>query len=259
MLNVLDLCSGIGGFTLGLEQTGFFKTVAFCENDNFCKKVLTKHWKDVKIYNDLLEIGNDPSKIKETFDVVVSGLPCQPYSLAGKQKGKKDDRHLWDYMFKIIKYKKPTWVVFENIPNFVSMALDDVCLDLENENYATQSFIIPACSVGAPHKRDRLWVIAKIMGDSTSYGRSKTYANKEKNRIINESKTGGMFQPPRTGTPKRKFKLDRWLSESSVCRISDGIPSQLDKDRLKALGNAIVPQIAFNIGLTIHTLYRKKL
>jgi|TARA_R110000796_G_scaffold62709_1_gene144643 DNA (cytosine-5)-methyltransferase 1 len=259
MFNVLDLCSGIGGFTLGLEQTGLFKTVAFCENDNFCKKVLNKHWKDVKIYNDLLEIGNDPSKIKEPFDVVVSGLPCQPYSLAGKQKGKKDDRHLWDYMFKIIKYKKPSWVVLENIPNFVSMALDDVCLDLENENYATQSFIIPACSVGAPHKRDRLWVIAKIMGDSSSYGRDEVDADKKKNRIVSKGKTRGMFQSPRTGTLKRNFKLDSWISESSVCRISNGVPSQLDKDRLKALGNAIVPQIAFNIGLTINTLYRKNL
>ena len=257
MLNVLDLCSGIGGFSLGLEQTGFFNTVAFCENDNFCKKVLRKHWKNVTIYNDLIEIGNDPSKIKETFDVVVSGLPCQPYSLAGKQKGKEDDRHLWDYMFKIIKYKKPTWIIFENIPNFVSMALDDVCLDLENENYSTQSFIIPACGVGALHKRDRLWVIAKIMGNSSSDGRLKTYTNKEESRFIGESKKRRMFKPTRAGSLQPKLNLNQWFSEPTVCRVSDGLPSKLDKDRIKALGNAIVPHIAFNIGLTIKTLYRK--
>ena len=256
MLNVLDLCSGIGGFSLGLEQTNFFKTVAFCENDNFCKKVLTKHWKDVTIYNNLLEIANDPSKIKETFDVVVSGLPCQPYSLAGKQKGKEDDRHLWDYMFKIIKYKKPTWVIFENIPNFVTMALDDMCLDLESENYSTQSFIIPACGVGALHKRDRLWVIAKIMGNPTSDGWFKTNTNKKKNRVVNKSKERRMFKPPRTGTSPQKLNLNQWVSEPSVCRVSNGVPSKLDRDRIIALGNAIVPHIAFNIGLTIKTLYR---
>jgi DNA (cytosine-5)-methyltransferase 1 len=136
------------------------------------------------------------------------------------------------------------------------MALDDMCLDLESENYSTQSFIIPACGVGALHKRDRLWVIAKIMGNPTSDGWFKTNTNKKKNRVVNKSKERRMFKPPRTGTSPQKLNLNQWVSEPSVCRVSNGVPSKLDRDRIIALGNAIVPHIAFNIGLTIKTLYR---
>jgi DNA (cytosine-5)-methyltransferase 1 len=166
MIKILDVCSGIGGFSLGLEATGGFDTVAFCEYDEFCRKVLNKHWPEVPIYKDLKEIGNEPTRLIQEFDLICGGIPCQPFSLAGKQKGKEDDRHLWPYMYEIIKHKKPTWVIVENVGGFVNVALDDVCLNLETEGYATQSFIIPACGVSAPHKRDRIWILGKLMDDS---------------------------------------------------------------------------------------------
>ena len=174
MIRILDICSGIGGFSLGLESTGGFDTVAFCEFDDFCRKVLNKHWPDVPIYKDLKEIGNEPERIIQDFDLICGGIPCQPFSVAGKKKGKEDDRHLWPYMYEIIKYKKPSWVIVENVGGFVNVALDDVCLDLETQGYATQSFIIPACSVEAPHRRDRIWILGKNLenpGRSLRQGR----------------------------------------------------------------------------------------
>jgi DNA (cytosine-5)-methyltransferase 1 len=170
MIKILDICSGIGGFSLGLEATGGFDTVAFCEFDDFCCKVLNKHWPNVPIYKDLKEIGNDPERIIQEFDLICGGIPCQPFSLAGKQKGKEDDRHLWPYMYAIVKSKKPTWVIVENVGGFVNVALDDVCLDLETQGYATQSFIIPACSVEAPHRRDRIWILGKLMANAHDTG-----------------------------------------------------------------------------------------
>jgi len=172
MIKILDVCSGIGGFSLGLEATGGFDTVAFCEFDEFCGKVLKKHWPDVPIYKDLKEIGNEPTRLIQEFDLICGGIPCQPFSLAGKQKGKEDDRHLWPYMYEIIKHKKPTWVIVENVGGFVNVALDDVCLDLETEGYATQSFIIPACGVEAPHRRERVWILGKLMANTNDTGDS---------------------------------------------------------------------------------------
>ena len=181
-IRILDLCSGIGGFSLGLEATGGFETVAFCEVEEFCCKVLNKHWPGVPIYNDLKELGNDPKRIVQEFDLICGGIPCQPFSVAGKQKGKEDDRHLWPYMFEIVKYKKPAWVIVENVGGFVNVALDDVCLNLEAEGYATQSFIIPACGVEAPHRRDRIWIIGKNMenpGRSLRQGSVKREAHED--------------------------------------------------------------------------------
>ena len=181
-IRILDLCSGIGGFSLGLEATGGFETVAFCEVEEFCCKVLNKHWPGVPIYNDLKELGNDPKRIVQEFDLICGGIPCQPFSVAGKQKGKEDDRHLWPYMFAIVKHKKPAWVIVENVGGFVNVALDDVCLNLEAEGYATQSFIIPACGVEAPHRRDRIWIIGKNMenpGRSLRQGSVKREAHED--------------------------------------------------------------------------------
>ena len=201
MIKILDVCSGIGGFSLGLEATGGFDTVAFCEYDEFCRKVLNKHWPDVPIYKDLKEIGNEPTRLIQEFDLICGGVPCQPFSVAGKKKGKEDDRHLWPYMFKIIKHKKPTWVIVENVGGFVNVALDDVCLDLETEGYATQSFIIPACGVSAPHKRDRVWILGKLMDDS------------KRNEHIEE--IGG-------GDGEEREDEKRQREEDSTSRISSG-------------------------------------
>ena len=176
---------------MGLEATGGFDTVAFCEFDDFCCKVLNKHWPNVPIYKDLKEIGNDPERIIQEFDLICGGIPCQPFSVAGKQKGKEDDRHLWPYMYEIVKSKKPTWVIVENVGGFVNVALDDVCLDLEAQGYATQSFIIPACSVEAPHKRDRIWILGKRFYDVGDTEHDGLASSKEQGRMLNESEEQG--------------------------------------------------------------------
>jgi len=187
VIKILDLCSGIGGFSLGLEATGGFETVAFCEFDEFCCKVLNKHWPGVPIYNDLKELGNDPRRIIQEFDLICGGIPCQPFSVAGKKKGKEDDRHLWPFMYEIVKHKKPTWVIVENVGGFVNVALDDVCLDLEAQGYATQSFVIPACSVEAPHRRDRVWILGKRVYDVGDTEHDGSSASKEQGGLLNKS------------------------------------------------------------------------
>ena len=233
MIKILDICSGIGGFSLGLEATGGFDTVAFCEFDDFCCKVLNKHWPNVPIYKDLKEIGNDPERIIQEFDLICGGIPCQPFSLAGKQKGKEDDRHLWPYMYEIVKSKKPTWVIVENVGGFVNVALDDVCLDLETQGYATQSFIIPACSVEAPHKRDRIWILGKLMANSKSSqsgeqtqweGREDTQRgsvnsrgleNKGGEDVANSNDTGDRT-PGRTTDGDRQKTVEGWQEQSQL-------------------------------------------
>ena len=200
MIRILDICSGIGGFSLGLESTGGFDTVAFCEFDDFCCKVLNKHWPDVPIYKDLKEIGNEPERIIQDFDLICGGIPCQPFSVAGKKKGKEDDRHLWPYMYEIIKHKKPSWVIVENVGGFVNVALDDVCLDLEAQGYATQSFIIPACSVEAPHRRDRVWILGKNLENP---GRALRQGRIEQGENADEVGQGDADQLERSGSTPR--------------------------------------------------------
>lgn len=155
MLKVLDLFSGIGGFSLGLEATGGFETVAFCECEDYPRKILAKHWPDVPIFNDVRTLDYDGP-----VDVISGGYPCQPFSLAGVRKGKEDDRHLWPSMLELIKKHRPTWVVGENVFGHVSMGLDQVLSDLEAHGYAARPFVIPACAVDAHHRRDRVWIIA---------------------------------------------------------------------------------------------------
>ena len=165
-LKILDLFSGLGGFSLGLERTGHFKTVAFCDNDKFSNLVLQKHWKGVKIYNNVKEITKERLEADgiESPDIITGGFPCQPFSVAGKQKGTSDDRHLWPEMFRIIKAFKPRFVIGENVRGIVNiqdgLVFETVCTDLESEGYEVQPFNIPAAGVGAPHRRERIWFIA---------------------------------------------------------------------------------------------------
>ncbi len=163
-MKVLDLFSGIGGFSYGLDQVGF-KTVAFCEMDQYCKLVLQKHWKGVKIYNDVKELkGQEVIKEHGTIDLITGGFPCQPFSIAGSRKGTNDNRHLWPEMFRLIKELKPRWIIGENVRNIISiqdgMVFENVCTDLEGEGYEVRAFNIPAAGIGAPHKRERIWIVA---------------------------------------------------------------------------------------------------
>ena len=171
-MKVLDLFSGIGGFSYGLEKLGF-KTVAFCEIDKFCKLLLQKHWKGIKIYDDVKEITKRQLEADgiELPEVITGGFPCQPFSVAGKQRGTDDNRHLWPQMFRIIRELAPRWVIGENVRGLVNiqdgMVFETVCTDLEGEGYEVRAFNIPAAGVGAPHRRERIWIIANAKSQGT--------------------------------------------------------------------------------------------
>ena len=168
MLRHVDLCSGIGGFALGFQWAELSKTIMFCDTEKWCREILAKNFPNVPITNDVKELANDPERLVPDHDILTAGYPCQPFSVAGRQKGEKDDRHIWPYIFRIIACKRPTWCVFENVYGHVALGLDKVLADLESEGYSTRTFIVPACGKDAPHRRDRLWIIARIVADTES-------------------------------------------------------------------------------------------
>ena len=270
MMKVLDLFSGIGGFSLGLERTGGFETIAFVEIEDAMRKVLGKHWPDVPIFEDIRKLkGEDIGHA----DVVVGGYPCQPFSTAGRRRGKEDDRHLWPEFNRIVAELRPTWVIGENVAGHISMGLDDVLSDLEGQGYACRTFVIPACAVDAPHRRDRVWTVAhaekqqrdggKLITKSRSAGRyvrelrrsdeHEAVADADDTRLQGREETGHPRSKRERGDkqPERCADLPRaaWLPEPDVGRVVDGVPNRVD--RLKALGNAVVPQIPEMIGYAI--------
>jgi len=156
-LNHLDLFSGIGGFSLGLERTGGFRTIGFCETDAYCTKVLQKNFPGIPIHGDIRELkGTDFGAV----DIITGGYPCQPFSVAGRQKGVEDPRHLWPEMFRVVQESRPTWVIGENVAGHIKLGLDSVLKDLESEGYRTRTFSVSASSVGANHQRERIWIVA---------------------------------------------------------------------------------------------------
>jgi DNA (cytosine-5)-methyltransferase 1 len=193
-LKILDLFSGLGGFSLGLERTGKFKTVAFCEIDKYCTLLLQKHWKGVKIYEDVRKINKEQFDTDgiEYPDIITGGFPCQPFSVAGKQKGTGDDRHLWPEMFRIIKTFKSKFVIGENVKGLINIqdgvVFETVCTDLESEGYEVQAFNIPAAGVGAPHRRERIWILATNVANSISDNEREqiTRGDEEERRIQEE-------------------------------------------------------------------------
>ena len=278
MLKVIDLFSGIGGFALGLKSTGYFKTVQFVENDKWCQKILAKNFPGVPIHEDVKTFQGYDS------DVVVGGFPCQPFSVAGKQQAIQDDRHLWPDMFRVIKETKPTWVIGEKVRNIVSisdgMVLEQVYIDLESEGYEVQSFIIPASAVNAPHQRYRTWIVAhtecmgweqratqseKFEGKATpnkfNYSSKRRSIGKAGEDVANTESSIGYDDEAVTrdgGSSTQEVfgngssvsgEGSWWHTEPNVGRVAHGIPNRVD--RLKGLGNAIVPQIAYQIGKAI--------
>ena len=311
----VDLCSGIGGFALGFEWAGLSKPVLFCDIEPWSRKILRKHWPDVPIAEDVKELANDPDGLILHCDILTAGYPCQPFSLAGERRGAEDDRHIWPYIFSIIQAKRPSWCVFENVYGHVSMGLDEVLSDLEGEGYAARPFIVPACAADAPHRRDRVWIIARNVGDTqnerhnsgsdtqrkgstdqqeqrlgvwskpSGSGQNVAYASRLHSNGSGEHTQQGQRQEPQLGDSRgtdnvantngsqqqrrrvpgrihkehakpngrsdtsRQQTAQFWLAEPAVGRVAHGIPRRVD--RLRGLGNAIVPQIAMQIGKTI--------
>jgi DNA (cytosine-5)-methyltransferase 1 len=298
----VDLCSGIGGFALGFEWAGLSKPVLFCDIEPWSRKVLAKHWPHVPIAHDVKELANDPARLVPDCDILTAGYPCQPFSVAGKQRGAEDDRHIWPEIFKIIQAKRPTWIVCENVSGHISLGLNQVLSDLEDKaGYAVQTFCVGAVSVNAPHRRQRIWIIAHtnshgepdgtkheqrmeratVVGDTSSKGFREPHNNKGVSNWVqhefsqpsdalathhvadtdNEGsqgrlsgRQGAAWQGEHgharcSGTAHRQSAKDWWAVEPSMGRVAHGIPGRVD--RLKGLGNAIVPQIAMQIGLTI--------
>ena len=309
-LKLLDLFSGIGGFSLGLESTGFFETIAFVEKDKFCQKVLKKNFNNIPIEEDIRNVKGSNYKA----DVITGGFPCQPFSIAGKRKGTDDDRYLWDETIRVVKECKPRWFIGENVEGLVNinegMVLRQVQNDLEREGFEVQCLIIPASGIGAWHQRKRIWIIGCNVSNSNNNGSYRQEGNeteqscdKQKIRLsvgddkdvpntsserlqgFNcEQKSSEKKQRQFTGKNdenvwntestrqssssmgpgKREFgrasswgkqcKRNWWKAQSKLCGVPNGVSYELDKDRtnrIKSLGNSIVPQIARQLGLAI--------
>ena len=178
-MRLLDLFSGIGGFSYAAEKLiGGYETVAFCEMDEFCQKVLKKHWPQVPIFDDVRTI--DAARLGD-IDICTFGFPCQPVSQAGLQKAESDDRWLWDEIIRILQASKPKWIIAENVKGLVSVEdglLIEKCIsDLEAEGYEVQPIIIPACAKNAPHRRDRVWIIGQLTANTNDTGNRTSRSN----------------------------------------------------------------------------------
>lgn len=215
-LTVLDLFSGIGGFSLGLERAGM-RTVAFCEIDEHCRAVLAKHWPAIPCYHDIREL--DPTDVGYV-DIITGGFPCQPFSSAsrGRKKGTNDDRWLWPEMRQIVAGIRPSWVVCENAHDFDGLGLGTMLSDLEVLDYQVLPFGVPACAVRLDHIRPRCWVV----GHTDRKGQSNGAQHAEVARMPG---LGPVARGPRG---------------------KNGLPSRMDRRRL--IGNAVIPAIAEQIG-----------
>jgi len=312
-LKLLDLFSGIGGFSLGLESTGYFETIAFVEKDKFCQQVLKKNFKDIPIESEVRDVKGD----RYAADIICGGFPCQPFSVAGKRKGTDDDRYLWDETIRIVRECKPRWFIGENVEGIINiqegMVLRQVCDDLEKEGFEVQCVVIPASGIGAWHQRKRVWIIAQNPNNSRCKDRTKQHRRQQtqsKERINSSSRSDFISNSNNYGSHRSKgnetiessnqskewlfIRDDQnvsnsngkrlqgckfqhhleigkqsstndgknsseeqqtwWQTQSDLCGVPNGVSYELDKDRtnrIKALGNSIVPLIARELGLAI--------
>ena len=248
-IKVLDLFSGIGGFSYACEHlVGGFETVAFCEIDKFCQRVLRKNFPNTPIYNDVKELKNETNRFGR-INIVCGGFPCQPFSLAShNRKGTEDDRYLWGEMFEISKMVKADWIIGENVVGLQSMGLEQILLDLESEGYQSQVFNIPALSCGTNHQRQRLFIISHSNG---SFGSRKWFSGRMEKRNLLNNRYFDVGENAATN----------WESESRIHRGNDGLSKGMDtirRKRLKALGNSVVPQVLAQIFQAIKNVEKTK-
>lgn len=286
----LDLFSGIGGFALAVDTVWPNSTHTFCEIDPFCQKILAKHWPQSKIYADIRTFTNsqqsglegqaEGSKEREEYighfggslrsgfkpshrvDILTGGFPCQPFSQAGLRRGTSDNRFLWGEMLRVIQEFQPTWVIAENVRGLLTieqgMVFEQVCLDLEASGYEVQPFIIPAVSVNAPHRRDRVWFVANRNDSGSGASRSEVLAHR--------TQDSEEWQHSLAWTGRQSDWDENWIEVATeLCSVDDGLPVELDgfklsksrhrAEQLKAYGNAIVPQVAIQIMQAINYKY----
>ena len=244
-LKTLDLFSGIGGFSLGLERTGGFETVAFCEIDQFCRRVLAKHWPNVPCHDDITELsGEDVGEV----DVICGGFPCQDISIAGKGAGIDGTRSgLWREYARLISELRPRYVIVENVSALLGRGIGRVLGDLAALGYDAEWHCIPASAVGAPHRRDRVWIIAYAGGKPGPFPvLTQKYVEESTNRNKRQWRENRQFPQVESICPEI---LQKWLDRSKVNGVDDGVSHWFY--RLRQCGNSVVPQIAEIIGNAI--------
>lgn len=277
-----SLFSGIGGFDLAAEWAGW-ENAFHCEWNEFGQKILKYYWPNAESYGDITK--TDFSVWRGRIDVLTGGFPCQPYSLAGKRKGKEDERHLWPEMLRAIREIQPRWVVGENVFGLINwnggLVFDEVQSDLEAEGYEVQPYVLPACAVNAPHRRDRVWFVAHAKSKQSKWMQpeQREFSEQEQRQLRgNCGNVGDRIAPDpcneglqgikeyrsigtiRTNGKKQFARLfpSNWRNfptQSPVCNGNDGISSGLDgitfpkwrNESIKAGGNAIVPQVVYQI------------
>jgi len=252
-MNHASLFSGIGGFDLAANWMGW-NNVLQCEYDDFCQTILKYYWPYATQYKDIK--ATDFTAWNGSIDILTGGFPCQPFSAAGKRQGTEDDRHLWPEMLRAIREIEPQWIVGENVGGIVNwnegLVFEQVQADLEAKGYEVQAFILPACAVNAPHRRDRTWFIANTISQRSFSGKQKTTRSD-----VNNFKSNSKIPP---------YLWENWPAQSPICGGNDGIPTKLDgitfskwrKESIKGYGNAIVPQVAFQIFKAIEeTIYHE--
>lgn len=223
ILTHLSLFSGIGGLDLAAEAAGFV-TVGQCEWADYPTKILEKHWPDVPRWRDIRTLTKESFYEKtglRTVDVISGGFPCQPFSRSGKRKGKDDDRYLWPEMFRVIRELRPSWVLGENVPGIVDLALDEVLSDLENIGYSAQAFNIPACGVDAPHKRERIAIVA--------YSVNGCGAVRRDGQLQDSAEDGGERADNR-GRTAATLTRERRENEPGIAGMVDGLRTAIYED-----------------------------
>ena len=222
-MQLLDLFSGIGGFHLAAEWVwgDELECVGHVEIDPFCQKVLNKHWPGVPIYDDIRKIKGEQFG---AVDIITGGFPCQPFSQAGKRKGKADDRFLWPEMLRVIEEVQPRWVLGENVAGIVNMELDNVLSDLESKGYETQAFIIPACAVDAKHRRDRVWIVG--YSKSSNARQLKKQNSGHKGEVLSKNRIGLWHELSRPSQILANSTNSTNRTERGQAEKTNGIPCE---------------------------------
>lgn len=266
-----SLFSGIGGFDLAAEWMGW-ENIFQVEIDKFCTKVLEKNFPNVTRYGDIKEFNG--SRYTGNIDILTGGFPCQPFSKAGLRKGEGDNRYLWPENIRVIREIKPEWVVGENVTGIETMGLDLVHASLEDEGYEVEIFSIPASAVGAWHRRERIWIVAHNSSNRSHKHEPKKGCNINplRSAISEACQSTDTYSKSMEGHSRYEYTRERWTNEvgrngqsywafpwnevaPAFCRDNDGVSNRVD--RIKSLGNAIVPQVAFEIFKAIELTWQE--